>query len=258
VKFGTRYKEPQVNKLSIKFLGSGDNFGSGGRFQTCILVKSEETTFLIDCGASSLIAMKRFGVNLLDIDSILITHLHGDHFAGIPFFILDSQLISRRSDPLLIAGPPGLKERNRNAMEIMFPGSSAIKQKFEIEYLEIKPNTPTSIGALQVEAAQVIHGSGAPSYALRVRCAGKTIVYTGDTEWTDRLINIASGADLCICEAYYYDKKMKNHLNYRTLMERREELKCKRIILTHMSDDMLGRLEKLELEYAEDGKEVIL
>ena len=138
-----------MNKVVIKFLGCGDNFGSGGRFQTCILVRSNETTFLIDCGASSLIAMKRFGVKLLDIDSILITHLHGDHFAGIPFFILDSQLISRRTEPLLIAGPPGLEERNRNAMEVMFPGSSAVKQKFEIEYLEIKPNTPTPIGTTQ-------------------------------------------------------------------------------------------------------------
>ena len=77
-------------------------------------------------------------------------------------------------------------------------------------------------------------------------------------EWIDSLIQIASGADLFIAESYYYEKKMKNHLNYRTLLARRQELQCKRIILTHMSDDMLGRLNSLEFEYAEDGKEFLV
>ncbi len=117
--------------VSVKFLGCGDAFGSGGRFQTCISVQSGEANFFIDCGASALISMKQFGVSLLDIETILITHLHGDHFAGIPFFILDSQLISRRTAPLIIAGPPGLEDRIYRAMEVMFPGSSSIKQKFE-------------------------------------------------------------------------------------------------------------------------------
>lgn len=247
-----------MTKVSVKFLGSGDNFGSGGRFQTCIYVQSESAKFLIDCGASSLVAMKQFGVNLLDVDTILITHLHGDHFAGIPFFILDSQLISRRTAPLLIAGPPGLEDRIFRAMEVMFPGSSSVKQKFKITYFEIPESTPVTIGALLVSAEQVIHGSGAPSYAIRVEFDGKIIAYTGDTEWTDSLIKIASGADLFIAEAYYFEKKMKNHLNYRTLLDRRQELQCKRIILTHMSDDMLGRLDSLEFEYAEDGKEFLV
>ena len=247
-----------MTQLSVKFLGSGDAFGSGGRLQTCIYVKSEAAKFLIDCGASSLISMKKYGVSLLDVETILISHLHGDHFAGIPFFILDSQLISRRSDPLIIAGPPGLKERVRNAMEVMFPGSSKVKQKFEIVYYEVPEETPVTIGELGVTGTQVVHGSGAPSYALRVACAGKMIVYTGDTEWTDRLIEVARGADLFIAESYYYEKKMKNHLNYRTLLEQRQKLQCKQIILTHMSDDMLARLDSLEINYARDGTEIIL
>jgi ribonuclease BN (tRNA processing enzyme) len=247
-----------MTQLSVKFLGSGDAFGSGGRLQTCIYVKSEAAKFLIDCGASALISMKQFGVSLPDVKTILITHLHGDHFAGIPFFILDSQLISRRTDPLVIAGPPGLEERIRVAMENMFPGSSKVKQKFEIIYRELPEGNLVTIGELKVTGTQVVHGSGAPSYALRVVCAGKTIVYTGDTEWTDRLIEVARGADLFIAESYYYEKKMKNHLNYRTLLERRQELQCKQIILTHMSDDMLRRLDSLEIDYAEDGTEIML
>jgi ribonuclease BN (tRNA processing enzyme) len=243
-----------LNKVRIKFLGSGDAFGSGGRLQTCIFVQSDDTGFLLDCGASALISMKQFGVSPLDIDSILITHLHGDHFGGIPFFILDSQLISRRTEPLLIAGPPGLEERITRAMEINFPGSSKIRQKFDIIFKELPEAVSSRVGTINVTPSGVVHGSGAPSYALGVEVAEKTIVYSGDTEWTDSLIKGVDGADLFICETYYYDKKMKNHLNYQTLLDHRSDLSCKRIIVTHMSQDMLDRLDSLELEYAEDGK----
>lgn len=247
-----------MKNVKIKFLGSGDAFGSGGRFQTCIFIEAEDTGFLMDCGASALISMKHFGVRLLDIDSILITHLHGDHFGGIPFFILDSQLISRRTDPLLIAGPPGIQERVLNAMEVNFPGSSRVKQKFELIFEELPESVTARFGVLNVTAFSAVHGSGAPSYALRVEVFGKTIVYSGDTEWTNSLIAAVDGADLFICETYFYDKKMKNHLNYQTLIDHQSELNCKRIIVTHMSEDMLNRLGGLELEHAEDGQTIVL
>ena len=247
-----------MKKVSIKFLGSGDAFGSGGRLQTCIFIESAESKYLLDCGASALISMKRFAMRTDEIDAILITHLHGDHFGGIPFFILDSQLISKRTRPLVIAGPPGIKERVDTAMEIMFPGSSRVKQKFQIEFLELYAGTRTKLNHDIVTAHEVVHASGSPSYALRLDCAGKSIVYTGDTEWTDNFITILRGVDLFIAEAYFFDKKIKFHLDYKTLLEKRDKLDCKRIIITHMNDDVLYRLDKLELEYAEDGKEIIL
>ena len=244
--------------VRIRFLGSGDNFGSGGRFQTCIHVDAGKSRFLIDCGASSLIPMKRAGIRSDGIDIILISHLHGDHFGGIPFFILDAQLISRREIPLVIAGPPGLTQRVREAMEIFYPGSSGIERNFAIEYVEMTEGENRRMGDLAVLPLRVIHGSGAPSYALRVECAGKIIAYSGDTEWTDALQKVADGADLFICESYCFEKQMKNHLNYRTLMTHRAELRCKRLIITHMGEETLDRLGEIELEVAQDDREVIL
>jgi len=244
--------------IRVRFLGSGDNFGSGGRFQTCIHVDTGKSRFLIDCGASSLIPMKRAGIGSDRIDVILISHLHGDHFGGIPFFILDAQLISRREIPLVIAGPPGLTQRVREAMEIFYPGSSGIERKFAIEYIEMIEGVNNRAGDLAVLPLRVIHGSGAPSYALRVESAGKIIAYSGDTEWTDALQEVTDGADLFICESYGFEKQMKNHLNYRTLMAHRSELGCKRLIITHMGEEILNRLGEVELEVAEDGMEVIL
>ncbi|MBN2437881.1 MAG: MBL fold metallo-hydrolase [Deltaproteobacteria bacterium] len=244
--------------MRLRFLGSGDNFGSGGRFQACIHVDTGATRFLMDCGASSLIPMKRAGISTAAIDLILISHLHGDHFGGIPFFILDAQLVSRREAPLVIAGPPGLTQRVREAMEVFYPGSSGVERKFAVRYIEMIEGETTQTGGLTVRPVRVIHGSGDPPYALRIECAGKIIAYSGDTEWTHALLTVADGADLFICESYFFEKQMKNHMNYRTLMAHRAELGCKRIILTHMGNDILNHSDRIELETAYDGMEVIL
>ena len=95
-------------EIKIRFLGTGDAFGHGGRLQPCILVETPLRRFLVDCGATATIAMHRYGILPNDIDLILISHLHGDHFGGLPFFILDAQLHSKRRAPLTIAGPEGI------------------------------------------------------------------------------------------------------------------------------------------------------
>jgi len=240
--------------IQVRFLGSGDAFGSGGRLQTCIWIKATTSTFLLDCGASALIAIRRFGVAPNDIDMILLTHLHGDHFGGLPFFVLDAQLISKRSRPLVIVGPAGTKRRVGEALEIFFPGSTQVQRSFSLDIRELALNQPQTLGDVMVTAYPVQHPSGDPSLALRVECQGKTIAYSGGTEWTETLLPAAKGADLLIAEAYFFAKKVKFHLDFHTLMAHLDELQPKRLIVTHMSEDMLTRLEKLPCEFAEDGK----
>jgi ribonuclease BN (tRNA processing enzyme) len=244
--------------MRVQFLGCGDAFGSGGRFNTCFHVTAAGTAFLIDCGASSMIAMRKFGVDPNGIASIFITHLHGDHFAGIPFFILDAQLVSRRQAPLAIAGPPGLTERLRVTMEALFPGSSAIAQKFPLSVVELAPEERREIGGVTVTPYPVHHACGAPPYALRLESGGKVVAYTGDTEWTETLIPAAREADLFIAEAYFHDKKIRHHLDWRSLEPHLAAIRPKRLILTHFSPDMLSRVGSLPVEAAEDGKVISL
>ena len=246
-----------MGQVKIRFLGTGDAVGSGGRLQTCIQVQAGDQNFLIDCGATSLTAMKRFGVDPASIDLILVSHLHGDHFGGIPFFVIDAQF-GRRVKPLHVAGPPGIETRVKEALEVFFPRSSQIQRKFDTRFVELPEGRDTSLGALAVRPYGVVHPSGAVSYALRVQAGGKIIAYSGDTEWTAPLLEVARGADLFICEAYYFRKKIKYHLDYETILDHRSQLDCRRIILTHMNQDMLDRLKESELECAEDGREIIL
>lgn len=108
--------------VQVQFVGSGDAFGSGGRWQTCIRLAASGKTLLMDCGATSLVALKTQRIDPNTIDAVVVTHLHGDHFGGLPFLILDGQF-SRRTTPLVVAGPPGTGARLAAARETLFPGS---------------------------------------------------------------------------------------------------------------------------------------
>lgn len=119
-------------------------------------------------------------------------------------------------------------------------------------------NAQTAVGPLTVTPYAVVHPSGAPAYALRVELEGKVVTYSGDTEWTDALIQAARGTDLFICEAYFFDKLVKYHLDYQTLLGHRADLGCERIVLTHMSEDMLRRAGGIAFERAEDGMTITL
>lgn len=243
-----------MGKIEVKFLGSGDAFGSGGRLQSCIHIKSDHNQFFLDCGASVLPAIRRFDIDPNDIEAIMISHLHGDHFCGIPFFILDAQLISKRSKPLVILGPEGIMKRANEAMEVLFTGSSKVQQKFTLEYLELQPDSVQKYKEIVIKPFLAEHPSGAPSLALRIFIEGKTIAYTGDTEWTDNLISACEGADLLISEAFVYDRKIKYHMDYQSIYAKKEELGIKKLIVTHMGQEMLQRIKEVECDYAEDGK----
>jgi ribonuclease BN (tRNA processing enzyme) len=235
----------------LQFVGSGDAFGNGGRFQTCLHLSGAGESMLIDCGASSLTALKAAGIEPNDLGYVLLTHLHGDHFGGLPFLILDGQF-RRRERTLTIAGPPGTRERTQAAMDVMFPGSACAHRRFSVNFLELEDDSPTSVGPAVVRAFPV-EQPDTPASALRIDYAGAVIAYTGDTAWSEQLIEVARGADLLVAEAYFFDREVPFHLDHAALLRHRGELDCKRIILTHMSPDMLDRQSEAAFECAHDG-----
>ena len=240
--------------VTVTFAGSGDAFGSGGRFQACVHLRSDDlpAPVLLDCGATSLTALRRCGLDPGEIAAVFVSHLHGDHFGGLPFLILDGQF-SRRTAPLAIAGPPGTGTRLRDAMECLFPGSSGVARRFPVEVTEIRPGESAELACVTVTGWQASHPSGAPALSLRLALSGRVIAYTGDTAWTDALPEIAEGADLLIAEAYHRDKLVPHHLRLADLDAHRGELASRRIVLTHMSAGMLRQSATCGYETASDG-----
>ena len=241
--------------MEVQFLGSGDAFGSGGRLNTCFMVTTPEIRFLIDCGATSLVAMNRQGVDPNSIDMILLTHLHGDHFGGVVFLLVHAHSASKRDRPLLIAGPKTTQKRVMEALESLYPGSSKNPWRFELSFEEYEVEQVWRSGPVSLIAYQAAHKAGeGPACALRITVDGKTLAYSGDGAWSDGLAKAAAGADLFIAEANFYDKEVLFHMNLKTLTAHLDEIAPKRLILTHMDEDMLERADSLDFETAHDGK----
>jgi ribonuclease BN (tRNA processing enzyme) len=242
----------------IRFLGSGDSFGSGGRFQTCILAELGARRLLLDCGASSLIAMRAQHIDPNSVDGIVLTHMHGDHCAGVPFLLMDAMLGSKRASRLTIAGPPGLEATLSTLREALFPGSHVMTPKFEVEYVELAPYSERIVAEATVIAYPAIHTPETRPSMVRLAFGGRVVTYTGDTDWSEDLIIASKDADILISECYFYDKPVKMHMNYVTLKRQMPRLTAKRIVLTHMSPQMLARAHEIPESCAHDGMVVEL
>ncbi len=240
--------------MHLQFIGSGDAFGSGGRFNTCFHLVTGTTHALIDCGASALPALKRQSIDRNAIELILLTHFHADHFGGIPFFMLDAHFVSRRERPLTIVGPQGLAGWFARGLETAFPGASSNRWRFPLTLHEVVPERTETFDALDVTPYHVVHDDRAgPCLAYRIMVENRVIAYSGDTAWTDALIPAGHAADLFICECYGFDQPVPAHMSLTVLRRELPRVDAKRVILTHMSDDMLDQLHRVPFETASDG-----
>jgi ribonuclease BN (tRNA processing enzyme) len=243
-----------MDQVRLRVLGCGDAFGSGGRFQTCFMVTARDGCCLIDCGATAMVAMRRFGADPDQLETVFISHLHGDHFAGLPFLLLQQHFVSRRKRPLTVVGPPGTRLRLLAALDVMFAGAAGTDWRFPLRFAELVATRTERFGAFAVTPFAVVHPSGAPAFALRLEVDGRIIAYSGDTEWTETLQDAGRAADLFISECYSFGGQPSFHMNYKTLRNQLETLGAKRILITHMSEDMLSKLDRVTIEAAEDGQ----
>ena len=243
--------------VTVRFLGSGNAFADGGRSHACIHVSAPGVSLLLDCGGSALPALTRAGI-ADSIDAIAVSHLHGDHFGGIPYLVVQQHFAGRKR-PLTIGGPRDLVGRLRGAEQALYPDffSKMGQPQFQ-EHVLILGSDETALGGAHVSALPVRHVPESDPHGLRVRVAETVIAYSGDATWSEHLPRVARGADLFICEATNWDADDPSHVSYKTLMRNREQLECERIVLTHLGSTSLAHLAEMELEYAVDGLEVTI
>lgn len=242
--------------MKLTVIGCSDAFGSGGRLQTSFHVAANKTQFLIDCGATTLIGLQREGLDPNAISVIFISHLHGDHFSGLVWWLIHARHVAKRTTPLTIVGPVGIKQRLATASEALFPGTGTLEHDFALEFLTYDEPNALTVAGIMITPFVVSHPSGATSYALRIAADGKTISFSGDTEWVETLIPAADRADLYISECFGFDQNAKYHMNWSTISQNLPRLTAKKIMLTHMGLDMLANRDKIDdprVCTAEDG-----
>ena len=232
--------------MRLTIIGCGDAFGAGGQLQTSFHVRSNRTTFLIDCGVSTLLGMRRLRLATSDIDMVCISHLHGDHFGGLPWLLIDALYGCKRTRPLVVTGPRDIEARFIAAAEALYPDLTKSPRGFDLEFVEYAEQVPLTLNGVSITPFEVKHPSGAPPYASRFQLDGKVIAFTGDTGWTESLCAVAQGADLLISECFQYDVTLPIHLDYKTIDANYERLGAKRVLLTHMGQAMLDQVDKVD------------
>jgi ribonuclease BN (tRNA processing enzyme) len=237
----------------VTFLGTGSAFSDGGRHHAAYLIQSSKGSLLIDCGPTALASLKRLDLPTSQIDQILLSHFHGDHFAGLPFFFLEYVYVQPRSRPLVIAGPPGVEEIVKRLFETMYRDSASEPLPYSIEYIEAVPYQKFLLGGIEITPFPVPHQDQPISLGFELMVEGRKIVYTGDSGWTEDFVSRTQDADLFICECTFFETRLDTHMDYPRIIENLPRLGAKRIILTHLGEEVLARRREIDIELAYDG-----
>ena len=237
----------------VIFIGTSDAFGAGGRRQSAVLVRGPSGTALLDCGATTGSGLNELGIAIDEIDAIVVSHFHGDHFGGIPLLLLAANYEDARNRPLHIAGPIGVEQRVRQVAASMGHPIENRSWNFPIDFHELPAGQRREVGPVRANAFETHHSPDASPHGLRIDLGGPTIVYSGDTGWFDALPRQVAGAELFVCECTYHTSGYEYHLSYEELLAQREHFDCGRMLITHLGSEMADRRGSCEFEAADDG-----
>jgi ribonuclease BN (tRNA processing enzyme) len=229
-----------MKQLAVSCLGSGAAL-SQGRLWSCLLL---DDRLLLGLPPSAVPELFRRGKDPAALESIFISHLHADHFFGIPFLLLPYRMgLLKRSEPLHIIGPSGIADAAYEICHLAWPGihSSGCLGDLPVELTEIQGEGEGQAGAIRFEAVRTSHFEML-SYGFKIRMDGRTIGYTGDTGDCQGLERIADGVDLLITEFTHTDPEgfcTDGHLGVATIRRLAERLRERNvpIVATHLAGD---------------------
>jgi ribonuclease BN (tRNA processing enzyme) len=238
----------------LVLIGTSDAFGAGGRRQSAYLLRSPSGSVLLDCGGSTVSGLNALGISRDEVDAILVTHFHADHFGGIPLLLLGAHYTDRRRRPLVIAGPAGVERRVREVARALGHSLESHRLGFPLAFEELPTGSTREIGPVSARAFATFHSPDAHPHGLVVAAGNRRVAYSGDTGWFDALPGEVNGADLFLCECTQLHREFEYHLSFDELTERSGAFDCGRLVLTHLGEAMRARGRWDGFEVADDGR----
>lgn len=215
--------------MRLTVIGSAGTFPGPESPCASYLVEQDGFRLLLDLGSGAVGALQRYHPtgNVLDVDTVLLSHLHGDHWLDlIPYAYARSYAPNGRAQRLTVFSPPGLAKRLTSL------GTTTVCEAYELNTL---PPGPVSLGPFQVAFARTAHP--VECYAMRLTAGGRTLVYSADTGPCAELVTLARGADTLLCEASNADGEQhppRLHLTGRQAGEHAAQAGVGRLVLTHI------------------------
>lgn len=242
----------------VVFVGTSDAFGAGGRRQSAVVWRTAGGGVLIDCGTTTATGLNELAIDRDELDTIVISHFHGDHYGGIPALLLASLYEDQRKHPLRIVGPAGIEHRVRELARSMCYGIEDREWSFPIHFHEFHAGQTLEVGPVGIDAFEVLHQEHTHPHGVVLRDGAHAVAYSGDTGWFPELPQHVGEADLFISECTYHDTEFDFHLSHELLVEHRDDFRCGRIVLTHFGSQMSERRGRAAFDTADDGMVVKL
>lgn len=247
--------------LKIVILGSANAFAHSNQYQSAHYIEfDEKNKILLDCGPAILQAIQSAEVNLNDLRYLLISHLHGDHMAGIPFLLLYFRFLSERKEPLHIIGPPGLKEQLSYLLKGNYPNilteDEALFDVCELNFQETKELADSTI----IKPFEAHHIPNAFGYTIQKN--NLKIVYSGDNELKSDQLEEFKNSTVLIHELTTMDSTTGGHTSWNVLREFIDEIlkSVGKVIVVHTSADVRNEPEQTfesKIIRAQDGSEFL-
>jgi len=185
------------DRIPLTCLGSGAALSDGRRWNSILI----DHRILLDLPPTAVVELQRLDLDLTEIDTIFISHLHADHMFGLPFLLLEYCIRRERDLPLYIVGPPGIEERTVTLCDLAWPDmrKAGFEPHVPVSYVEVTEDGEYHAGDLAFTAVRVAHFTLA-AFGYRFAYKGRTIAYTGDTGECAQLGKLLDGVDVAILE----------------------------------------------------------
>ncbi len=220
--------------MELAILGSGAAFADTGH-QAGYLVDSR---LLLDCGAPATVLLPRMGFSLSELETILISHLHGDHIGQLPTLLAARAVRFPDSPPLRVIGPRGLGD-HLHLLGCLNLGERFWKEvegRSPVEVLSVEDRYREQIGDHLVEAFEVEHSEQLHCLAYRIESGGVSLGYSGDTTYCPGIRRLAGSVDHLLCECTGWSGPAPIHLWKEEVEQLMVEAPRANFILTHLGE----------------------